>query len=140
MLSRMTRRMRRDAGIRHASIITGLRMEPRLARALSAAAEGASVAAYARDLLTLALRGTTTADTEDGPMVILAAGFRAPKSLSDAIHAFRNAHAPQLTIAGTIRHLLRMQLGVSARESLASEAFFQDIAVQRRATMEQRRT
>lgn len=139
----MTRAHRRDKGVKNASIIAGLRCEPALALRLTGRAlEGqrddrgrADVAAMARYLLRMGVGwGHARAGADVLCPSVTIPGLRVEHDLVTAVDKWSDQLG--LGRAGTIRHLLRLQLGFTESASLAAEARFTEIAEARRALME----
>jgi hypothetical protein len=142
----MTRRTRRDKDTKNASVIAGLRMEPKLAVKLTAWAlaniprdtqNRTDVGAAARWLLYIGLGASSDTalrlEQEPRPSPVVP-GLRLAQRTIDSIetHSLRL----RLNRAATVRHLLRLQLGWTAEASLETEGNYAAIAEARRALME----
>lgn len=128
----MTRPQRHDKGTKRGSVISGLRLEPKLATALRDAARdraGGNVAEMARHLIHTQL-GWSIEDAHNleerhqkpARLCGLALPAIAYRSLAS------RASDEGLTVTGTARHLLRLGLGVSKDESLRREETFTSLA------------
>lgn len=146
----MTRKQRLVSGLKNSSLLGGLRLEPLLVKALVHKAKAelaraqvharetgqlppdprADVAATVRVLLRVQLGQTPRQAVEaevgpfDGPAFC---GLRVDPKLAQAIRDRRADLG--LNAAATVRHLLRLAVGMNAKESLAVEARFAQIAV-----------
>jgi hypothetical protein len=138
--------MRRDAGVKRGSVVTGLRMEPDLATALTEAAhrqaqnEGeaqADVNKTSRCLLRRAL-GWSTAETlaaeaRGGWAGTPVAGLGCESALIVALDKARAKLG--LNRSAAARHFLRVSLGWSPQASLEKEKAFAAIAAAREKLM-----
>lgn len=146
----MTRSIRRDKGVKFASVITGLRMEPKLAADLTAVAHEhaevraanmgggsmkADIAFTTRYLLRQALKFQSPDHDEISNGSTPVAGLRCEAALANALR--REQKKTGMTLAGTARHLLRVALGASVSESLDVENRFAMIAEARRGLSEE---
>jgi hypothetical protein len=142
----VTRPHRRDKDIKNASVIAGLRMEPDLARVLTAYAldhmeqdrDGrVDVGLVTRYLLRIGLGWSAGNASDMGVHRTSTAvpGLRVEPALLKRIEKARDnrGHAGR---AAAIRHILRMQLGFTEEASLAREDNFERIAAARREMAE----
>lgn len=139
----MTRKTRTIKQVKNSSVISGLRLEPELARNLvlvareDARQRGETHADLAREtrlLLRLALMGGATEDPPRGAQMIgLVAGLRVEAELLAAVRAYCAKRKTDFGLAGCVRHLLRIHLGWTAQASLQAERKFAELARQRQA-------
>lgn len=133
---------RRDKSVKGASVISGHRMEPDLAKRLTEYAREnftddrgyADVARAARFLLRTSL-GLLERD-DHGPLPLNTRGLRVEQGLFDAIERYQGQQGLPSPI-GTARHLMRLGLGMRADVSLQREARFAEIASAKRGLMEE---
>ncbi len=142
----MTRPHRRDKDIRNASVCTGLRLEPTLAkrlcdearkRALVGTPPRGDVAMMARALLRegLGIDAETSNTMEDqAPKPEGIAGLRFEAGLKRSLQ--RYAKAQGLSVTGAARHLLRVGLGYADKESRDIEQRFATLAAALREVRE----
>jgi hypothetical protein len=134
----VTRPLRRDAKVRGASVITGLRLEPETAQQLcDSAVENArdvktgrgNVSVLARYFIRTGL-GLSHADAnrreEHGAFSSCVAGLSMESDLCARLTS--TARRLGLPKAGTARHFIRLGLGFSAENSMAREAHFAELA------------
>lgn len=128
---------RRDVNVRGGNVIKGFRMEPDLARRLTAYArvnfagdDGRADLAHAARSLLRAQLGISP-ELDSGPLPVTTRGMKVEVALNRRIET--HARDIDLGVVGTIRHLLRIALGILPSESLARERHFAMIAEMRRA-------
>jgi hypothetical protein len=133
----MTLPYRRDKDIKNSSVIAGLRMEPKLAQALTEWARAhardednrANVVRAVRYLLGEAC-GFDAERHHGTQSFMIAAGLRGSKAFSEAVTAY--CKRMEMPPASAIRHALRTQLGWDAEDSLETEQGFAEIAEHKR--------
>lgn len=137
-------RSRRDWHTKGGNVIKGYRLEPAAAQSLTAYArenfcnpetQVCDIAAAARFILRTQLGWAASNATDPIRLGVPTRGMAVEQRLLDAVEK-RRSHLGLPSFVGTVRHLLRLGVGIDEEESLRREARFAEIAAMRKEIME----